>query len=887
YFVRNSTGSIVIGSREGENPAIAFDVYNINTYGYNALMAPGQISLRYNSNVLSSWSSEALIFNNPTNGNKGMDLTSYGLRFYDATGQIVQAEFGGTQATISGTINAYSGQFGSSTNNYWLIDTFYDANQQTNYSSLHSKGDSFIQLGDNNTWTILTDRISSGWRYMSTNADGITNPYYFRYKQFVTNGTYYDYGMHIPSILNTSDQNQKRLSDKFLYIRYANYVNDDNLSNLELDSSWTYPFYVDSQGNVRAKAFYVGNSTTSIGGGAGTIAEKLTQGYGSATHPIYFDSGGVAQETTYQLNAAGAKGVVTSISADSTDLPTVTAVKNYISGLGYTTNVGTVTSVRVQASDPLQSSTSTAQSGSLNTTISFKNQNVNTVLAGPSSGSAAAPTFRALVAADIPDLSGTYLTSHQNVTNNAETLAWNTTKTIATIGGTNITVKLPSNPNSNTTYTFANGTNGFTVTPSDGTAQTVTVTPSITNNVTGSGTSGNLVKWNGTNTVTSGPALGTDTTKFLNNKGEWAVPGGTYTLATATYNTLGGVKPWFSTTGASTLPSGSSASSYTNTPAISARTTTANRYYAIEIDTNGRLFVNVPWTNVNSNYLTEITGSDVTTALGYTPYNATNPNGYTTNTGTVTSVRVQASSPLQSSTSTAQTSTLNTTISFSSQNSNLVLAGPSSGNAAAPTFRSLVAADIPSLSWNKITSDKPTTLSGYGITDAAGLNALVGLSASSNSAGVTTFTATRASGSNPLSFEVSIVASEATGANALRDSDGLISKGSATKPVYFSDGVPVEGNTYAGGTAVTLNGTSKTGTTASFYAPTGAGSNGQYLTSSGNGAPSWTNLPTIPTITLNGTTTTSPSFYAPTSAGTTGYVLVANANGAPSWTAQS
>ena len=31
----------------------------------------------------------------------------------------------------------------------------------------------------------------------------------------------------------------------------------------------------------------------------------------------------------------------------------------------------------------------------------------------------------------------------------------------------------------NTTYTFANGTNGFTVTPSGGSAQTVTVTPNI------------------------------------------------------------------------------------------------------------------------------------------------------------------------------------------------------------------------------------------------------------------------------------------------------------------------------------------------------------------------------------------------------------------------
>ena len=77
---------------------------------------------------------------------------------------------------------------------------------------------------------------------------------------------------------------------------------------------------------------------------------------------------------------------------------------------------------------------------------------------------------------------------------------------------------------SNTTYTFENGTNGFTVTPSGGSAQTVTVTPSIANNVTGSGTSGYLTKFNGANTVTNGPALGSDTTKFLRNDGTWQTP---------------------------------------------------------------------------------------------------------------------------------------------------------------------------------------------------------------------------------------------------------------------------------------------------------------------------------------------------------------------------
>lgn len=40
----------------------------------------------------------------------------------------------------------------------------------------------------------------------------------------------------------------------------------------------------------------------------------------------------------------------------------------------------------------------------------------------------------------------------------------------------------------------------------------------------------------------------------------------------------------------------------------------------------------------NQGYLTSISSSDVTTALGYTPYSASNPDGYTSNVGTVTSV---------------------------------------------------------------------------------------------------------------------------------------------------------------------------------------------------------------------------------------------------------
>jgi|GEM_PF-1118887 len=55
-------------------------------------------------------------------------------------------------------------------------------------------------------------------------------------------------------------------------------------------------------------------------------------------------------------------------------------------------------------------------------------------------------------------------------------------------------------------------------------------------------------------------------------------------------------------------------------------------------------------------------------------------------------------------------------VAFGSQTQNQFFAAPS-GVSGVPTFRAMVAADVPSLDWSKIGSGKPTTLSGYGITD--------------------------------------------------------------------------------------------------------------------------------------------------------------------------
>ena len=83
-------------------------------------------------------------------------------------------------------------------------------------------------------------------------------------------------------------------------------------------------------------------------------------------------------------------------------------------------------------------------------------------------------------------------------------------------------------------------------------------------------------------------------------------------LPLATNSAQGVIKPWYHHTAASTGPTTGSNATAVSVNAIS---TTAGKYYAIESDSNGRLFVNVPWTNTDND--TKVSQTDVVTPANW------------------------------------------------------------------------------------------------------------------------------------------------------------------------------------------------------------------------------------------------------------------------------
>lgn len=139
---------------------------------------------------------------------------------------------------------------------------------------------------------------------------------------------------------------------------------------------------------LAASAFAQSVGDFSINYKANSTGPQSLKSWSKANSTLWgVDSSGNPQSVTIGSGLSLASGVLTA-SGGGVGTGTVTSV-----GLTMP-NIFSVTGSPVTASGTLAASLAT--------------QTANTVFAGPTTGSAAAPTFRALDAADIPDLSGTY-----------------------------------------------------------------------------------------------------------------------------------------------------------------------------------------------------------------------------------------------------------------------------------------------------------------------------------------------------------------------------------------------------------------------------------------------------------------------------------------------
>lgn len=187
------------------------------------------------------------------------------------------------------------------------------------------------------------------------------------------------------------------------------------------------------------------------------------------------------------------------------------------------------------------------------------------------------------------DLGSGYLTSHQSVTNSAPTLAWGTTSTIGTVGGTALTVKMPGNPNTDTHWTT-----GLFIGASNTKANASATNPYIKLydndtkraefKITGSGATTVTSDANGNITIKS-TDTNTDTNTSHNHSagigltgsGSAGTSGSTYTYKVNLVNET----------------KASNAASYT--------AGAASKFYAVQLDKNNKLGVYVPWTDTDTN----------------------------------------------------------------------------------------------------------------------------------------------------------------------------------------------------------------------------------------------------------------------------------------------
>ena len=643
-----------------------------------------------------------------------------------------------------------------------------------------------------------------------------------------------------------------------------------------------------------------------------------------------------------------------------------------------TPNAGTVTSVRVQATSPVQSSTSTAQSSSLNTTISLANgygdtknpygtKTKNYVLAGPTTGNDAAPTFRALVAADIPDLSGTYLTSYtetdpvysasaasgitsSDISNwNSKTSNTGTITSVKTTAGAHTTINVSSgaaNFNVPTATSHLTNDSGFITSFTDENVKSTAVTAATTYYLTGSTSSstatGGMSKhaaikaYVTANTSTGGSAridlgnttattsaggkegiirlYGTSATYYVELKAgapsanrtiSFPNKAGTVALTSDIPTVSYPVTSVNNKTGAVSLTASDVGALASSTTYVSTVTTTAGTHSTIS-SKSGTVSFNVPTktshlTN-DSGFITSYTDEKVKTNAATASSNYYVLMGTNTNEAETKTYDTRIKYSYTDGTSSAPGIAL-----LSLGNDSNVLPNSIKGRIKLYAQSGSVTID-PGTSQNSTVLTLPNTTGTLALTsdipDTSGfiLTETDPVFSSSAAAGITATDISNwnAKADSDVNVKNTTVTAATTyyltGSTSSSTATGGLSKHAAIKAyVTANSGTGGSARIDLGNTTATTSAGGKEGiirlygTSATYYVDLKAGApsaNRTITLPNKTGTVALTDdIPTVPTITLNGTSTTTPSFYAPTTAGTNGYFLKSNGSGAPTWTA--
>jgi len=471
------------------------------------------------------------------------------------------------------------------------------------------------------------------------------------------------------------------------------------------------------------------NTTTSVSGLTGIISaivggSAIDQLNGDVTTPANSTGNTTATLATVNSNVGtysfahitvNAKGLIT---AASTGTP------------------GTVNSVGLSMPGEFSVANSpVTSSGTL--TVSKTNQSANRVYAGPTTGSAAAPAFRTLVGADIP-IALAPISSPPTpgvlggVIPDGDTISIDAYGVISAIAGTTGISQL---------------TGDVTAGPGSGSQVATLASTGVT---PGSYSFTNLtVDAKGRITSASSGSIGGGTVTSV----DMAVPSG-FTVSGNPVTTFGTITIGLSSQSAHAVwagpTSGSAVPTFRSLVAGDLPTATGSSLGIVQPD-NTTISISSGVISVAGGSLgiTQLTG-DVTAGPGSgsqaasvvnvngaaiplsAAFVATNSSRQFIATSAVTSVALSAPAEFVVSGSPI-TGTGTLTLTKATQVANVIYAGPTSGTAAAPTFRNLVSADIPlatnSLVGGVVPDGTTTTVSGgviSAISGAAGINQLTG-----------------------------------------------------------------------------------------------------------------------------------------------------------------